>query len=250
MRLKDKTALVTGGSRGVGRSTVARFVAEGATVYLTDIHRERGEAVAAELGAHFIAHDVASEHDWQHVAERIRADGAQLNVVVNNAAILQHGNIFDESLEGWRRMMAVNSDGMFLAIKTVLPMLEASGGGSIINMSSSSALMGMPDFCAYTAAKSAVRALTMSTAVLCKQRGNKVRCNSVHPDGINTDMVKEIARQMPAAADGQYERAAPFGCQPQDIANVILFLASDDSTHVNGVALSVDNTATIHPPYL
>jgi 3(or 17)beta-hydroxysteroid dehydrogenase len=90
----------------------------------------------------------------------------------------------------------------------------------------------------------------MSTAVLCKQRGNKVRCNSVHPDGINTDMVKEIALQMPPAADGQYQRAAPFGCQPQDIANVILFLASDDSTHVNGVALSVDNTATIHPPYL
>lgn len=127
MRLQNKTALVTGGSRGVGRSTVERFLAEGAVVYLTDIHRERGEAVAAELGAYFIAHDVASEADWQAVANRIIADGAQLDIVVNNAAILQHGNIFDESLEGWRRMMAVNSDGMFLAIKTVLPMLEASG---------------------------------------------------------------------------------------------------------------------------
>ena len=250
MRLQNKTALITGGSRGVGRAAAERFIAEGATVYISDIHAERGEATAAEIGAQFIHQNVADEADWQKVVARLQADGADLHILVNNAAILQFGNIDQESLEGWRKLMAVNSDGIFLAIKYILPLIEAAGGGSIVNMSSSSALMGVPDFCAYTASKAAVRGLTMSTAVLCKQRANKVRCNSIHPDGINTDMVREIAGQNQAAGPDSYKDSMPFFCQPEDIANVILFLASDESKHVNGIALSVDNTSTIHPPYL
>jgi 3(or 17)beta-hydroxysteroid dehydrogenase len=110
--------------------------------------------------------------------------------------------------------------------------------------------MGMPHFCAYTAAKAAVRNLTMSTAVLCKQQGSGVRCNSVHPDGINTKMAREIAADMPADVIAGYQRTAPFICQPEDVANTILFLASDESRHINGAAICLDNTATIHPPYL
>ncbi len=250
MRLQNKTALITGGSRGVGRAAAERFIAEGAKVYITDVVADRGEATAAEIGATFVQQNVAEEADWQKVVALLEADGAELNVLVNNAAILQYGNIDMESLEGWRRLMSVNSDGVFLAIKYMLPLLEKAGGGSIINMSSSSALMGVPDFCAYTASKSAVRGLTMSTAVLCKQRANKVRCNSIHPDGINTDMVREISGQTKSHDPEQYKNSAPFMCQPEDIANVIFFLASDDSRHVNGIALSVDNTSTIHPPYL
>jgi len=250
MRLQNKTALVTGGSRGVGRAAAERFIAEGAKVYITDVVADRGQATATEIGATFIQQNVAEEADWQKVVAQLEADGANLNILVNNAAILQYGNIDMESLEGWRRLMSVNSDGVFLAIKYMLPLLEKAGGGSIINMSSSSALMGVPDFCAYTASKSAVRGLTMSTAVLCKQRANKVRCNSIHPDGINTDMVREIAGQANSHDPDQYKNSAPFLCQPEDVANVIFFLASDDSRHVNGIALSVDNTSTIHPPYL
>jgi 3(or 17)beta-hydroxysteroid dehydrogenase len=250
MRLQNKTALITGGSRGVGRAAAERFIAEGAKVYITDVVADRGEATAAEIGATFIQQNVAEEADWQRVVSTLEADGADLNILVNNAAILQFGNIDMESLEGWRRLMSVNSDGVFLATKYMLPLLEKAGGGSIINMSSSSALMGVPDFCAYTASKSAVRGLTMSTAVLCKQRANKVRCNSIHPDGINTDMVREIAGQANSHDPDQYKNSAPFLCQPEDVANVIFFLASDDSRHVNGIALSVDNTSTIHPPYL
>ncbi|WP_438984798.1 SDR family oxidoreductase [Aequoribacter sp.] len=250
MRLQNKTALITGGSRGVGRAAAERFIAEGAKVYITDVVADRGETTAAEIGATFIQQNVAEEADWQRVVATLEADGVDLNILVNNAAILQFGNIDMESLEGWRRLMAVNSDGVFLAIKYMLPLLEKAGGGSIINMSSSSALMGVPDFCAYTASKSAVRGLTMSTAVLCKQRANKVRCNSIHPDGINTDMVREIAGQANSHDPDQYKNSAPFLCQPEDVANVIFFLASDDSRHVNGIALSVDNTSTIHPPYL
>ncbi len=249
MRLQNKTALITGGSRGVGRAAAERFIAEGAKVYITDVVADRGQATAAEIGATFIQQNVAEEADWQKVVAQLEADGANLNILVNNAAILQYGNIDMESLEGWRRLMSVNSDGVFLAIKYMLPLLEKAGGGSIINMSSSSALMGVPDFCAYTASKSAVRGLTMSTAVLCKQRANKVRCNSVHPDGINTDMMREVSGQAKADPD-QYKNSAPFICQAEDVANVIFFLASDDSRHVNGIALSVDNTSTIHPPYL
>lgn len=249
MRLQNKTALITGGSRGVGRAAAERFIAEGAKVYITDVVADRGEATAAEIGATFIQQNVAEEADWQKVVAQLEADGAELNILVNNAAILQYGNIDMESLEGWRRLMSVNSDGVFLAIKYMLPLLEKAGGGSIINMSSSSALMGVPDFCAYTASKSAVRGLTMSTAVLCKQRANKVRCNSVHPDGINTDMMREVSGEAKADPD-QYKNSAPFICQAEDVANVIFFLASDDSRHVNGIALSVDNTSTIHPPYL
>ncbi|MDG0980826.1 MAG: SDR family oxidoreductase [Halieaceae bacterium] len=250
MRLQNKTALITGGSRGVGRSAAERFIAEGAKVYITDVVVDRGEATAAEIGATFIQQNVAEESDWQKVVALLEEDGAELNVLVNNAAILQYGNIDTESLEGWRRLMSVNSDGVFLAIKYMLPLLEKAGGGSIINMSSCAALMGVPDFCAYAASKSAVRGLTMSTAVLCKQRANKVRCNSIHPDGINTDMVREIGGQTKNHDPDQYKNSAPFMCQPEDIANVIFFLASDDSRHVNGIALSVDNTSTIHPPYL
>lgn len=249
MRLQNKTALVTGGSRGVGRAAAERFIAEGAKVYITDVVADRGQATATEIGATFIQQNVAEEADWQKVVAQLEADGANLNILVNNAAILQYGNIDMESLEGWRRLMSVNSDGVFLAIKYMLPLLEKAGGGSIINMSSSSALMGVPDFCAYTASKSAVRGLTMSTAVLCKQRANKVRCNSVHPDGINTDMMREVAGEAKGDPD-QYKNSAPFICQAEDVANVIFFLASDDSRHVNGIALSVDNTSTIHPPYL
>ena len=249
MRLQNKTALITGGSRGVGRAAAERFIAEGAKVYITDVVADRGEATAAEIGATFIQQNVAEEADWQRVVATLEADGANLNILVNNAAILQYGNIDMESLEGWRRLMSVNSDGVFLAIKYMLPLLEKAGGGSIINMSSSSALMGVPDFCAYTASKSAVRGLTMSTAVLCKQRANKVRCNSVHPDGINTDMMREVAGEAKGDPD-QYKNSAPFICQAEDVANVIFFLASDDSRHVNGLALSVDNTSTIHPPDL
>ena len=146
--------------------------------------------------------------------------------------------------------MAVNADSVFLAIHYLLPIISASGAGSIINMSSSSALMGMPHFCAYTAAKAAVRNLTMSTAVLCKQQGSGVRCNSVHPDGINTKMAREIAADMPADVIAGYQRTAPFICQPEDVASTILFLASDESRHINGAAICLDNTATIHPPYL
>lgn len=248
MRLQNKVAIITGAARGVGLAVAKRFCAEGARVVMTDINEAALLASASELEAKAFVHDVASEESWSELLAFVEKEFGQLDVLFNNAAILKAADIFGETLEGWRKIQSVNADSVFIGIKTCLPLME-QGGGAIINMSSSSALMGMPEFCAYTAAKSAVRSLTMSTAVFCKQRANRVRCNSIHPDGINTDMVREISHQFTEQQRSEYKRSIPFVCQPDDIANLALFLASDESRHINGAALSIDNTSTIHPPY-
>lgn len=248
MRLNGKVALVTGAARGVGLAVAQRFVAEGATVIMTDINEMMLQDAAKGLTEHAFALNVADEEAWQTRVAWIKDTFGALDVLFNNAAILRAGYIDQISLDQWRTIQTVNTDSIFIATQQCLPLL-AQRGGSIINMSSSSALMGMPEFCAYTASKSAVRSLTMSTAVLCKQRANGVRCNSVHPDGINTDMVREIVADMPQDGKKDYSRSVPFVCQPEDIANLVLFLASDESRHINGAALNIDNTSTIHPPY-
>lgn len=248
MRLKDKVALLTGAARGVGFAVAKRFVAEGAKVIMTDVNEANLAASAAELGAEYRVLDVANESAWQQVAADIHATYGRLDVLFNNAAILKSSEIEQTSLEDWRRVMIINADSVFLGTKYCLSLIDASGG-SIINMSSSSSLMGMPEFCAYTAAKSAVRSLTMSTGVLLKRRGNGARCNSVHPDGINTDMVREVQAELAVDPSKDYSRSIPFVCQPNDVANLVLFLASDESRHINGAALNIDNTSTIHPPY-
>ena len=248
MRLEGKVALITGAARGVGFAVAKRFANEGAKIIMADINQDLLASAAAELSAQSIVLNVAEEADWQRCAGWIETNTGKLDILFNNAAILRAGLVDQASLKHWRELMAINADSVFLATHYCLPLLEKQGG-AIINMSSSSALMGMPEFCAYTAAKSAVRSLTMSTAVLCKQRKHGVRCNSIHPDGINTDMVREIAMTLPQHVDKDYSRSIPFVCQPEDVANLALFLASDESRHINGAALNIDNTATIHPPY-
>jgi 3(or 17)beta-hydroxysteroid dehydrogenase len=242
LRVQNKLAVVTGGGRGVGRAIAERLVAEGAKVIITDINAAAGKSTATAIGATFFRQDVSLQADWLALRQHLEKLDQGLDILINNAAILRSADPLTETLAGWQALMRVNAESVFLGVNTLLAMMAASGGGSIVNMSSSSALMGMPQFTAYAAAKAAVRSLTMSTAVYCKQAGNGVRCNSVHPDGINTVM-QPLARE--AAM-----RSVPFLCEPQAVANVLLFLASDDSLHVNGAAICVDNTATIHPPYI
>jgi 3(or 17)beta-hydroxysteroid dehydrogenase len=249
MQLANKIALITGGTGGVGMATAQQFIAEGARVVITDIDVAAGEAAAKALDVDFVAQDVSSAQDWTRVAEYIEQQYGRLDVLINNAAILRSANIEAESLENFQRVMHVNTDSVFLGMQAMLPLLVRQGG-SIINMSSSSALLGFPHFCAYTASKAAVRSLTMSTAVYCKQQGNKVRCNSVHPDGIATPMVMNIEGEPVVMDQAKSIHAASFMCEPQAIADVLVFLASDASRHINGAAISVDNTSTIHPPYL
>ena len=251
-RVAGKVAIVTGGSRGVGRADAELLAAEGARVILTDINEEAGRAVAAEIGdaATFFKQDVSSESDWQSLVATVEKDFGQLDVLVNNAAILEHGDVLNASYESWQRIFRINADSVFLGIKTALPLIEKSGGGSIINMSSSSALMGMPAFAAYGSAKAAVRGLTQSVAVYCHKAGKGVRCNSVHPDGIVTPMTMEMAEKAAGMNLSDPARSRAFVCQPQEVAKLVLFLASDDSRHINGAAMTIDNGSTITPPYV
>lgn len=249
MSLQNKTAVVTGGCGGLGRVTASKLIAEGARVVITDLDDEAGEAVAAEIGCQFIRQDVSQAPDWVRLLDHLRASGGGLQILVNNAAILRAATIEEETLGNFNRVMAVNCGSVFLGISHCLQLMSETGG-SIINISSSSALMGFPQFCAYTASKAAVMSLTMSTAVHAKKEGYGVRCNSIHPDGILTPMMIDIDGSAVTMTDSQARHAASFACEPEAVADVVVFLASEASRHINGAALTVDNTSTIYPPYL
>lgn len=251
-RVAGKVAIITGASRGVGLADAKLLASEGATVIMTDINATAGENAAAEIGdaATFIKQDVSSEDDWKALLAQVESDHGRLDILVNNAAILQVGDINNESLEGWRRIYSVNTEGVFLGIQNAMPLMEKSGGGSIINMSSSAALYGMPIFVAYSSSKAAVRGLTKAVAVHCQQNNNNIRCNSIHPDGIATDMPQEIAIDMPEMDETSALKAVQYMIMPEDVAKTVLFLASDDSSMINGAAIRIDKTATITPPYI
>lgn len=244
-RVQDKIAIITGAASGVGREDALLLAREGARVVLTDIDEDAGRAVAAEIGetAEFIKHDIASEDGWRTVFARTTERFGVPDVLVNNAAILRYGTIEDTSLEDWQMIQRVNVDGYFLGCKyAVLAM--APGGGSIINMSSLSGLGGMASFCAYSTSKGAVAAMTRSIAAHCKHKNYKIRCNSVHPDGIKTPMVAKMhgnlkPGQQPFIRD--LKSALTRMAEPIDIANLILFLASDESRFINGSELRIDN---------
>jgi 3(or 17)beta-hydroxysteroid dehydrogenase len=247
-RVDGKVAIVTGAASGLGAADARRLVAEGANVVLTDVNAEGGETLASELGdaAKFIRHDVADENNWQEVIAATLAAFGQLDVLVNNAGIVRIGSVEDTDLETWRQIMAVNADGTFLGCKHALPAMKERGG-SIINMSSVAGLMAVPPFFAYGASKGAVRALTKSVAVHCKNRGYAIRCNSIHPGGFTTSMVEGLGSDPGIAANGDLlaaVRPEPTLGQPEEMANLVLFLASDESRHINGSELVIDNALT------
>lgn len=246
--LEGRVALVTGGCGGLGQATAQRLKRDGATVIISDLDAAGGRSVADELGVQFLAQDVSDVAAWQATVEQIAAEHGALDILVNNAAILRADNIESETLEQFQRVMAVNCESVFLGIQYCLPLMSRPGA-AIINVCSSSAEMGYPQFVAYTASKAAVRSLTMSTAVYLKQQGRAVRCNSVHPDGIITPMVMNIEGEPPVMSREMGMQAASFACEPEAVADVIAFLASDDARHINGAGIRVDNTSTIHAPY-
>ena len=242
-RVQGKVVIVTGGASGVGREDALLFAREGARVVVTDVNEAGGRAVAAEIGdaALFLRHDIASEADWKQVVETTVARFGRLDVLVNNAAILQIGSIEDTTLEMWQEVQRVNADGYFLGCKYAVLQMKANGGGSIVNMSSLAGLAGMSGFAAYSASKGSVTALTRSVAAYCKGRGYNIRCNSIHPDGIKTPMFASVADQIDPKMLNITADAMARMCEPIDVANVVLFLASDESRFVNGAEIRVDN---------
>jgi 3(or 17)beta-hydroxysteroid dehydrogenase len=248
-RLAGKVAIVTGGASGIGAESARRLAAEGAHVTLTDVDEPGGRRIAAEIGgsAAFLLHDVRDEARWREVIADVVRRHRRLDVLLNNAGIVLEATIEDTSVDQWERIQAVNALGVFLGCKHAIPAMRASGGGSIVNVSSLAGLRGTPIYAAYSASKGAVRALTRTVAAHCLERGDAIRCNSIHPGGVSTPMVHRLAglgQQLATAADPEaLARDLGMG-MPIDIANLVVFLASDESRYVNGAELAIDGGAS------
>nr|WHW29167.1 hypothetical protein [uncultured bacterium] len=236
-RIDGKIALITGGARGQGRQEAERFAAEGATVYITDVLDEVGATTADELGdaVTFLHHDVTSEDDWTAVIAGIVEQHGRIDILVNNAGIFSMTPALDTTIEAWNQMVAINQTGVFLGIRDVGRVMCAQGSGSIINISSIAGLGGVGRAHAYAATKWAVRGMSKSAALEFAAHG--VRVNSVHPGIIDTDMLREFGGAIDTITE-----AIPLGrtASADEVANVVLFLASDEASYCSGHEFVVD----------
>ena len=206
--------------------------------------------MAARIGGGAVAlgHDVSSEEQWLAVMAEVERRFGRLDILVNNAGVVLNADVEGTSLEQYRWVNAIMSEGVFLGCKHAIPLMNRNSGGSIINMSSTGALLGYPIFFAYSAAKGAVRAMTKSIAVMCQEKGYAIRCNSVHPGSIETPMVQQ-ATGRPGVAEAVPEGVLKAGANgaPKDVAALVLFLASDESRFITGAEFVIDNGVTIRP---
>ncbi|MCP4903491.1 MAG: SDR family oxidoreductase [bacterium] len=249
-RVDGKVAIVTGGASGLGEADARLLAAEGARVVLTDINEEAGRAIAADIGGEFVRQDVSDEEGWSVLVDGVMDRHGRLDVLVNNAGIAVIANIERTTTEIWRRTLAVHLDGTFFGCRAAVPAMKKGGGGSIINISSTAALVGIAPYLAYSAAKGGIRSLTKSIAVHCRERRNGVRCNSVHPGSIDTPMVAAALEglqqvKLPQTRERDEARIAIGLGEPNDVAYMVLFLASDESKHVTGAEMVVDNADTV-----
>ena len=239
-RLAGKVAIVTGGAKGMGAATVRLFVEHGAKVVIGDIAEQEGLALAEELGeaAVFCRMDVTSEADWDK-AVALALEFGPLNVLVNNAAVLHMASILDTTPEDFMRVVKVNQLSAFLGIRAAINPMKEAGGGSIINISSIDGLHSAPGLSAYSSTKWALRGLTRATAIELGQYG--IRCNTVHPGGIFTEMGgKGLISEEDMNNSVYKEFPIPRVGQPEEVANVTLFLATDEATYSTGSEFVAD----------
>ena len=252
MRLKNKVALITGGASGIGEAIVRRFAAEGAVVYLGDVDVKAGEATAAANGATFVVLDVSKRADWDRVAAGIAERHRQLDVLVNNAGIVSHLAIdaVDEAI--WNRIMSINLTGTMLGCQTAIRMVKGVADArpvSIVNVSSTTGLLGLPNDAAYSTSKHAVLGLTRSAAGYCARSRIPVRINTLHPGATLTAILQGYIDQDPKMRD-VFNGMAPLGrmASTDEQAAVALFLASDESSYCTGSAFVADGGITsMHP---
>jgi NAD(P)-dependent dehydrogenase (short-subunit alcohol dehydrogenase family) len=248
-RLNGKIIMVTGAASGLGLRMSQRFLDEGASVLMTDIDQVRVENEAARIGAHACGHDVTDEAQWVVALSEAERHFGGLHVLVNNAGIGTPGSVEDTSLDDWRRVHAIDLDGVFLGCKHALPVLRrtisADGiRGSILNISSIAGIIASGRMAAYNSAKAAVRHLTKSVALHCAAHRDPITCNSLHPAfidtpildnfqaaGVSRDAVKEkLGRQIPIGTVGE----------PDDVAWAAVYLVSDEAKFVTGAELAID----------
>ncbi len=250
-RVAGKVALVTGGGSGIGRASALTLAREGASVVVTDLRGETAAETAqmiAEAGgkARSMAQDTTDETQWQAVMASIRATEKRLDIVLNNAGVSNNGMLLkDTSLEQWRFVNAANVEGVYMGTKYGIELMEEAGnGGSIVNISSIYGKVGAVGSVAYNASKGAVCVFSKGAALECGKAGNGVRVNTIHPGFIETGMTRERFKDN-AVRDWMINRT-PIGRSgvPQDIANGVLYLASDESSFVTGAELVIDGGFT------
>ena len=245
-RLEGKTALVTGAASGIGLQTSIRLAEEGARVMMTDINLEEGLQKAEKLGANatFLKLDITEEEEWISVLDETVKRFDRLDILVNSAGMVLIADVEQITLEDWRKVHAVNLDGTFLGCKHGVRVMKEFGAGSIINLSSVSGMIGGFNLAAYNSSKGAVRMLTKSVALHCARAGYGIRCNSIHPTFIETPMLESMIRDSPDPEKARQTlvRQVPLRRigKPDDVANIIVYLASDESTFVTGTEMMID----------
>ncbi len=244
-RLDGKVALISGGAGGLGAAIARLFAAEGARVVIGDLRDAAGEEIAAEVrrlggDARFVHLDVTSEREWRDAVGAAVSAFGRLNVLVNNAGIWRAGRVEETSAEQWDAVNDVNSKGVFLGTRAAIPAMRASGGGSIVNVSSASGIVGNPRTAAYAASKGAVRVFTKATAIQYASDG--IRANSIHPGPVETDLLAQVTDTL----EGDAFAAIPLGRigKAEDIAYGALYLACDESSFVTGSELVIDGGLT------
>ena len=248
MRLDGKVAIISGGARGMGAAEAKLFAREGAKVVICDVLEDEGRQTEAEINevggdAVFVKLDVSSQDEWDNAVTTAIDRFGKLDILVNNAGILVQSTIEDMTVELWDKVMDVNAKGVFLGTKTAIPHMRSAGGGSIVNISSISGIIGQDNVNAgYNASKGAVRIFTKAAAV--QYARENIRVNSIHPGPIATPMTAE-GRADPERVVLTAERT-PLGRygEPEEVANAVLFLASDESSYVTGSEIVVDGGYT------
>jgi 3alpha(or 20beta)-hydroxysteroid dehydrogenase len=251
-RLTGKVAIVTGAARGIGLSTAQIFAAEGAKVVLADISEEALKSATQEIlatGGEALAHtlDVTSPESWKQLVADVVAEWGTIDILVNNAGIAIPKALLDTTIEEWDRVLAVNSTGPWLGMQNVIPVMQAAGSGSIVNLSSIAALVsgaGDGGAASYSASKGAVRSLTKHAAFTFAKDG--IRVNSVHPGPVYTAMIQKYGLTKEEVADPANSILPPHVGEPSDIGYGILYLASDEAKFVTGAELVIDGGFTAH----
>jgi len=250
-RLGGKIALITGAAQGIGKACAELFAKEGAFVFVSDVNDELGIKTVHRIGsfAQYLHLDVQNENDWNRAIQQIIKEKKHLDILVNNAGITGFQEGFgpqdpeNASLDSWRKVHAVNSDGVFLGCQKAIQKMKHTKG-SIVNISSRSGIVGIPGAAAYAASKAAVRNHTKSVALYCSEQGYDIRCNSIHPAAILTPMWEPMLGTGPEREERliQFAKDIPMRKlgSPEDVAYAALVLASDEAKYITGIELTID----------
>jgi 3alpha(or 20beta)-hydroxysteroid dehydrogenase len=249
MRLENKIALVTGAGGGLGEAIARLFASEGAQLIISDINESAVKAVAADIGAVGLAHDVSNEDDWASVVASAESEYGGLDILVNNAGIFEVKPLLETSTEDYMRIITINQLGCFLGMRSAIPLQKKRGGGAIVNISSTQGMLGLKGASGYVASKFAVRGMTKVAAL--EHGDDGIRVNSVHPGPMETQMAARVLDADPDPGQPNPIDELPLKrvADPMEVARMVLFLASDESSYSTGSEFSADGGMQAGPRF-